>query len=243
VSAETELFLPKTRRLAGGDEDLLADEVDSGDQLGDRVLDLNACVHLEEPVVALAVEEALDGARTPVADGPRGLDRDLADVLAELRTDRRRGRLLDELLVAALNRAVALTEMEHGAVVVGEDLHLDVPRVGNELLHVDGRVGEVRLALPLSGRERALRLPGGLDDLEALSPSPCRGLDRERPAELVAQPTDLGCRRDRLRRAGNDRDSCAPHQLPGRHLRSHHLDRLGRRTDPDQPRIRAGTGE
>ena len=54
VPAEVEVLLAKARRLARRDEDLLADEVDPGDELGDGVLDLDARVHLEEPVVAFA---------------------------------------------------------------------------------------------------------------------------------------------------------------------------------------------
>lgn len=54
--------------LAGGDTQLGLDEVDVGDLLGHRVLDLDARVHLDEDVVAVAVEEELHGARVAVAD-------------------------------------------------------------------------------------------------------------------------------------------------------------------------------
>jgi hypothetical protein len=43
------------------DQDLGAHEVEAGDDLGDRVLDLDARVHLdEEPLVAVEVVEELD---------------------------------------------------------------------------------------------------------------------------------------------------------------------------------------
>ena len=45
---------------------------------------------------------------------------------AQLGVDGRRGRLLDDLLVAALDRALPLEEVDDVAVLVGEDLHLDV---------------------------------------------------------------------------------------------------------------------
>ena len=76
----------------------------------------------------------------------------------ELRVDGRRRRLLDELLVTPLDRAVALAEVDDVAVVVGEDLHLDVPRIVEVALDVHGRVREVRLALPASRLERPLDL-------------------------------------------------------------------------------------
>ena len=60
--------------------------------------------------------------------------------------------------MAALDRAVALAEVDDVAVGVREHLHLDVPRVLEVALDVDRRVGEVRLALAPRGRERALGL-------------------------------------------------------------------------------------
>ena len=47
-----------------------AHEVEAGDQLGDRVLDLQPGVHLEEAERAVGVEDELDGAGADVADAP-----------------------------------------------------------------------------------------------------------------------------------------------------------------------------
>ena len=44
------------------------DQVDVGDLLGDRVLDLDPRVHLDEHVAAVGVEQELDGAGVEVAD-------------------------------------------------------------------------------------------------------------------------------------------------------------------------------
>ena len=84
------------------------------------------------------------------------------------------GRLLDQLLVAALDGAVALAEVDDVAVLVGQHLDLDVARVGQVALEVDRRVGEELLALARGALEGVLELrrppsrPG----------SPCR---RRRP--------------------------------------------------------------
>ena len=43
-----DVVLRERQRLAGGDAQLQLDEVEAGDQLGDRVLDLQAGVHLQE---------------------------------------------------------------------------------------------------------------------------------------------------------------------------------------------------
>ncbi len=56
-----------------------------------------------------------------------GLADDLGHRLALLGGHRRAGRLLDDLLVAALKRALAFAEGPDAAVLVGEYLELDVP--------------------------------------------------------------------------------------------------------------------
>ena len=155
VAAQDDVLLADGERLAGGDEHLLADQVEPGHELGHGVLDLDPGVHLHEEVVALAREQPLDRAGRAVPGRASRVDRDPADPLAQRVVDRGRGRLLDELLVAALDRAVALAEVDHVAVPVGEHLHLDVPRILDEPLDVDGRVGEVLLALAGRRLERA----------------------------------------------------------------------------------------
>ena len=99
-------------RLAGRDPHLGLHEVDVGDLLGDRVLDLDARVHLDEHVAAGRVEQELHGAGVAVAD----LGREAYGVRAHALADRRvevRGRGdLHDLLVAALHRAVPLEEVD-----------------------------------------------------------------------------------------------------------------------------------
>src|SRR5438094_503155 len=68
--------------------------------------------------------------------------------------------------MTALDRAVTLAEMDDVAVPVGEHLHLDVPRILEVALDVDGRVGEVRLALAPRRLERALGLVRAAHDLQ-----------------------------------------------------------------------------
>ena len=56
-----DLVLRHRQGLAGRHADLPLDEVDAGDRLGHRVLDLQAGVHLEEEELAILIDE-LDGA-------------------------------------------------------------------------------------------------------------------------------------------------------------------------------------
>ena len=85
-------------------------------ELGHRMLDLQARVQLDEVEAAVRAEQELERARVAVADrAARALGRRLHR-LARLGRQRRRRRLLDQLLVAALDRALALAEGQHVAV-------------------------------------------------------------------------------------------------------------------------------
>ena len=64
------------------------------------------------------------------------------------------GAFFEQLLVAALDRALALAEVDDVAVVIAEDLELDVARVLDVLLDVDVADAEGRLGLALRGLER-----------------------------------------------------------------------------------------
>ena len=92
------------------------------------MLDLEPGVHLEEADRAVLGDEELAGARADVARLAqdrlgRGVE------LLDLRVGQeRRRRLLDQLLVAALQRAVAGGDHHDVAVRVGEALGLHVPR-------------------------------------------------------------------------------------------------------------------
>src|SRR5262245_15038778 len=147
VAANLDLVLSDGQRLPRGDADLLTHDVDPRDRLGDRVLHLHARVHLEEVVRTVCVEQAFDRARRSVTDCTCRVDGNRADARTKLRIDSRGRRLLDQLLVPPLDRAVALPEVDHVPVCVGQDLHLDVPGVVEVALDVHGRIGEVRLTL------------------------------------------------------------------------------------------------
>ena len=137
---------------AGGDEDLGAHEVNARDLLGDGVLDLNAGVHLnEEPLFFIHIVEELDRSGVVVADAGGETHGSLAEVAAHAGVEVHGRRDLDHLLVAALDGAVALVEVEDIAVTVTEDLHLDVLRARNVFFEEHGGVAErpARLALRL----------------------------------------------------------------------------------------------
>ena len=147
MAFEFHLVLLEAQGPAIGDLQLHGDEVATGDGLGNRMLDLYAAVDLEEIELARRVEHELDGAEVAVADRARELHRGVVERGSCLRRQRRRRRLLDDLLIAALDRAVALSEMARGTVLVGRDLDLNVARGDDKALDVDAAVSERRVGL------------------------------------------------------------------------------------------------
>ena len=229
--------------LAVGDAELLADQVDAGDLLGDRVLDLQAGVDLEEGDGAVLADEELAGPGAGVA----GLGQDRlggADQLGVLLVGQeRRGRLLDELLVAALQRAVAGGDDDDVAVGVGQALGLDV-----------ARLVEVALDEALAATERGDGLTGGrveqlgdlLDgarDLQAATAAAVGRLDGHREAVLLGERDDLVGVVDRVGGAGHQRRVGAGGDVPGLDLVAEGVDRRGGGADPPQPGVHDGLGE
>ena len=114
--------------LAVGDPEHLPHQVDAADLLGDRVLDLEPGVHLEEADRAVGGDEELAGARADVARLAQDRLRRVVELLDLRVGQERRGRLLDQLLVPPLQRAVAGRDDHDVAVRVGQALGLHVPR-------------------------------------------------------------------------------------------------------------------
>ena len=176
----------RRQRLALGDPQLQLHQVQAGDLLGDRVLDLQPGVHLQEVEGPVAVQHELDGARAGVADRLARGDGRGGQRGAQAGVDGRRRALLDDLLVAALDGALALEQVDHGARGVAEDLHLDVPGVGDEPLEEHGAVAERggRLAACAADRLGQLRRAG--DQPHAAAAAAERRLDQQREADPMA---------------------------------------------------------
>ena len=181
--------------LAAGDPQLRADQVDVGDLLGDGVLDLDPRVHLDEDVAAVGGEQELDGAGVDVADLLGEGDRVGAHPLAQLGVEVGGGGDLDDLLVASLDRAVPLEQVDDVALAVREDLHLDVAGLDHGLLEEDGRVTERRLGLTHAGLEGLAQVLAALDPPHAAPATARDGLGEDGEADLLRgghQGVDVG---------------------------------------------------
>ena len=174
MADELHVLLRELEVAAGGDADLLDHEVDVGDRLGHRMLDLDARVHFDEIELAVLVEE-FDRADAEIFELAHRLRDRLADAVAAGDVERGRGAFLPDLLVAALQRAVALAEMDGAAVAVAEHLDFDVARPREIFFQIDRVVAEGGLRLGAGGGERVGQFVGRLARLS------CRGRRRRPP--------------------------------------------------------------
>src|SRR5713226_3712989 len=136
-AALDDLLLAPAEPRAARHAELLDDQVEPGRLLGHGVLDLEPRVHLEEVGAPRGVHEELEGPGVHVADRLRPRDGGAREPLLHGGRQARRRRLLHELLVTALDRALALVQVEDRAGGVAEDLDLHVARALEVLLDVD----------------------------------------------------------------------------------------------------------
>ena len=177
----------RVKRLAPRDAKLPFDQVDPGDRLGHRMLDLQPRVHLHEVEVARRHRAGTRSCRrrristafaSATAAAP-SFSRNAASTAGE-------GAFLDQLLVPPLHRAVALAEMHHIAVLVGEDLHLDVARAGRA--RVPAAAGRRRRRARASERAPSSAAASSLSLAHQphAAPAAARGrLDHQRKAERL----------------------------------------------------------
>ncbi len=177
--------LRQRQLLAGGDADHQLDQVQAGDALGHRMLHLQARVHLQEVEALVLADHELHRARALVLHGLGQRHGLLAHRLARRLADEGRRRLLDHLLVAPLDRALALVQVDHVAVRIAQHLDLDVARLLDELLDEHAVVAEA-VARLVAARGEALE--GFLvveGHAQALAAAAGRGLDHHGVADVL----------------------------------------------------------
>src|SRR5262249_33557611 len=126
VAAADDRRLLERERLVRCDPELLSHGVDPPDRLRHRVLDLQARVHPHEAEPPPVVPPEAHRPPADVADRRGGSRGGLAELRALPRRERGARALLDQLLMMALDRALALEEVHRAAVAITDHLHLDV---------------------------------------------------------------------------------------------------------------------
>ena len=187
VPAGPHVALVEAERLAGRDPDLVGHEVAAGHQLRDGMFDLQSRVHLEEERVAAIVQEELARARADVADRAAEGEGGVGQHSSGRAADGGRRRLLEDLLVAPLDRAVALAEVNARAVGVEQQLDLDVSRALEQPLEDQPIVRERALRFAPGGGERGGQVRGSSDGPHPFAATASRGLDQDREADAACR--------------------------------------------------------
>src|SRR5260221_9565448 len=203
------------------------------------MLDLQARVHFHE-IELIILDDEFDGAGAEIADRARRRHRRRTHGGTAFGRHAGGRRFLHHLLMPALDRTIALEEMQDMAVAVGEDLHLDMARPGEIACDQPPFINKGVLRLRLGGGEGGRNLGRGRDDLHALAATAGSGLDQHRVADAIRR------RRQEIRRlilaviTRYQRHLGGLHQALGRTLRAHGAD--GGRRWADENEAGNGTG-
>ncbi len=177
--------------LTVGDAKLQLDDVESRQLLGDRMLDLDPAVELEEVDVG-AVHEEFGRAGVPVADRLRERDGAGRDLRPGARIEPGSGGFLEQFLVPPLDRAVARAE-DGDPAAVAEQLGFDMARTFEVSLAIHRGIAERSLRLASGGGKSFPELGGAANHAHPAAAAAGRGLDHDREADLLGRA--LGQRR------------------------------------------------
>ena len=117
------------------------------------------------------------------------------------------------------------------AVLVCDDLDLDVPRPIDVTLKINPRVPKGRLSLCLRLGDRVLQRSFVDGDPHPFAPTPCGGLDQNRKTNLASRPDRVLLAFNQSITARDDRDPRGDRHLPGGIFIAKLLHSLRTRTD------------
>ncbi len=193
--------------------------------------------------VAAWIDEELERPRIGVLSRLSPLHRRLEQGVAGLAGQIWRGRLLDQLLMTALDGTVALADRQRVSEVIGQNLDLDVAWALDEPLQVDRAVAERRLGFRLRQRQRAQHFSFILDDTHAPATAARDRLDQQRVADLARYLPRLAQVLYRSIAAGYDGHAGLAHELPRLRFVAHQFDHVRPRTDKGHANLGANLGQ
>src|SRR4051812_40127120 len=117
--------------------------------------------------------------------------------------------------MAALHRTFAFAEPDAAPVLVGKDLHLDVPRIDDELLYIDFVVAERALRLTLRCFEGRAQVGAIVHLAHSFSATSGRSLQHDRVANLFGKFLRCLWTFKPLLRTGHERHPGLAHLLTG----------------------------
>ena len=243
VTGDLYLLLGEGQGQPGGHPQLFLHQVPSGDQLGHRVLHLDSGVHFNEIELPVRGQDEFHGPRPHIARRLGGGHGGLAHPLPQLRRQRPGGGFLDELLPAALHRAVPLPQMDHMALGIRHDLELNVPGVQHQLFQIHLSVAEAGHRLGLGGLIGAVQLLRPVHLPHPPAPASGGGLQQHGIAHLLGQRPGGGRVGHRAVRPGDHRHPGLLGHGPGGGLAAQLTDHVAGGADIPQPGLPAAVGE
>ena len=195
------------------------------------MLDLDTGVDLDEVVAVLLIDEELSGTSVAVVDRLGQLDGIVQDGIADMSRQVLGRSDFDDLLVSSLDGAVTLVEMDNVALVVTEELDLDVLGFVEEALDEDGAIAEGALGLGSGALKGFLQVGLLAHDTHTTTTTAEGSLDDDREAIFVSELLDLLKRADSVLGTRDDRNATLDGQFPGRDLVAELLNDLGLRAN------------
>ncbi len=182
MAVEFDVALRDFEAASSGHADLFEHEIDVGDHLGDRMLDLDARVHLDEVELSVLIEE-LDRSNSEIFELAHRVCRRLSHRAACRLVEGGAGAFLPDFLITALQRTVALAEMDGATIAIAEHLNLDMTGTRKIFFEVESIIAERGLGLGARGCERDGELFGCVGDFHAAPAPTGGGLDQQRKAD------------------------------------------------------------
>src|SRR5262245_3093083 len=226
MAVEFHVALLDRKATAGRNANLLEDQVDIGDHLCYRMFDLDTRIHLDEVELAVFIEK-LDGSDAQISNLAHGLRHRLTDRVPRAGVERRRGAFLPDLLVSALQGAVALAKMNGISLAVAKHLDFDMAGPFEIFFDITGVISECGFSFGARGGKRRRQLAGADDHLHAAASATCRGLDEYRVANLAGNLGRFLVSGHTTIRARHDRNTELPRRAFSLDLVAHQADVLG----------------
>src|SRR5436190_20343621 len=234
MALHPDIGLAEAERLTGRDPDLDGHHVEAGHHLGDRVLDLDPAVDLDEVEVSGRVDQELERADVLVTGRDGSADGALGKVEPGGVGERRRRCLLEDLRVAALHRAVALEQMDAMSIAVDRDLDLDMPVLVESALQVQRIDAERHLSFGPTDAQYRFELTRGAHHPHALDAAARRWLDQDRIADPLRLVQGVHLVAQHPFGAGDRRKAMIGQQLAGAGLAGEPFEDRRRRPDERQ---------
>ena len=187
------------------------------------MLDLESRIHFDEVERAIFVKE-FHGPEIAVTEPGHGAGDEFADGGTLFGVECGTWRLLDDLLMAPLDRAVSFAKMNDAPLQVSGNLDFDVAGMFEELLDIEGTIPETDLGLALGPRVDGFQLGLVTHQTDASPATSGGGLQQDRIADLPGNVAGLGFIAYHAVGSRKDRDAQVPGRRARRHLVAHQVD-------------------